>query len=238
MPNFDFDHLSCFLPGLLALGVHTVPLTNLASLDLGMSLLSSNSASGWRKLAPHSLKNLHLWAAEGLLETCYRTYADQPSGLGPEQVFFDDGNRGSLWIDALQRWKRSGARGVPPGVGEKKSVVFSEEERLKGPKKGRSRDYLIKQNGYLLRPEVCFVFSILLSLLTTLAFLKTIESMYILWRVTGDPKWRERGWKIFQSIERETRTPTGYSSLKSVEQSPAAKGDDMPRSVLSIHCID
>jgi hypothetical protein len=157
IPNYDFDHLSCFLPGLLALGVHAVPLTNLASLDLGMSLLSSsNSAPDWRKLAPHSLRNMHLWAAEGLLETCYQTYADQPSGLSPEQVFFDDGGHGSLWIDAMQRWKRSGARGVPPGLGEKKSVVFSEEERLKGPKKGRTRDYLIKQSVYLLRPEVCF----------------------------------------------------------------------------------
>jgi hypothetical protein len=55
--------------------------------------------------------------------------------------------------------------------------------------------------------------------------------MYILWRVTGNTKWRERGWKIFQSIEKETKTLTGYTSLKSVEKSPAAKGDDMPRSV-------
>ncbi|KAF8889328.1 glycoside hydrolase [Infundibulicybe gibba] len=139
-------------------------------------------------LLKYDLKQLHLWAADGLAQTCWLTYADQPSGLGPEEV-------------------RYGSRGPPPGVGEKKPVIYNEAQRLRGS--GRGRDYQVKKAEYLLRPE-------------------TIESLYILWRVTGDPKWRRRGLKIFQAIESQTRTPVAYASVRTVELSPAPKKDDMP----------
>ena len=50
-PSHVFEHLSCFLPGLLALGAHTLD------------------------LSPRD-KELHQWAAIGLAYTCYMTYAD------------------------------------------------------------------------------------------------------------------------------------------------------------------
>jgi mannosyl-oligosaccharide alpha-1,2-mannosidase len=55
-----------------------------------------------------------------------------------------------------------------------------------------------------------------------------VETFYIMWRTTGDAKWRERGWAVFSSIERETRTKVGYASIKSVDDSPATLEDDMP----------
>ena len=58
--------------------------------------------------------------------------------------------------------------------------------------------------------------------------------MYIMWRTTGDPVWRERGWDIFQAIEREAKTPSGYASLANVAESPARKQDEQPRYVLSV----
>ena len=59
-----------------------------------------------------------------------------------------------------------------------------------------------------------------------------MESFYLLWRTTGDEVWRERGWAVFQAIERETKTASGYASLHSVTQTPAQKKDEMPRCVL------
>lgn len=61
--------------------------------------------------------------------------------------------------------------------------------------------------------------------------MQTIESIYIMWRTTGNPVWRERGWAIFEAIERETKTASGYASLKKVTQSPALQMDDQPRCV-------
>ncbi len=61
---------------------------------------------------------------------------------------------------------------------------------------------------------------------------QTIESMYIMWRTTGDPVWRERAWDIFKAIERETKTQSGYASVKNVAESPAPRMDEQPRCVL------
>jgi len=114
---------------------------------------------------------------------------------------------GILWIDAMKKWKRSGSRGAPPGLEDKKPIIYNEEDRLGGRR--AERDYALRKPGYLLRPE-------------------TVESFYILWRVTGDLKWRDRGRKIFHAIEKEAKTPSGYASLLTVERSPAPLNDDMP----------
>lgn len=53
------DHLVCYLPGTLALGVH------------------------------NGLPNEHMQLAEELMETCYRTYSDRPTFLAPEITFFN-----------------------------------------------------------------------------------------------------------------------------------------------------
>ncbi|KAJ7175888.1 glycoside hydrolase family 47 protein [Mycena filopes] len=231
-PTHKMDHLSCFLPGLLALGAHTLPLD-----DLGLDLLSLGKGFGWAErgyaaLARQpSLKEIHMWAAAGLTETCYTLYADQPTGLAPEQVVFKTANSGRWglgkdgkwmegggrrWMDGAEAWRAASmgsgtwkGRRLPPGVGEDlKPIVYTEDERRLG--KGKGRDYSLYQTAYLLRPE-------------------TIESLYLMWRVTGEVRWREMGWRIFKAIERETRVTTGgYTSLRSVEISPGHQLDDMP----------
>ncbi|XP_050425753.1 endoplasmic reticulum mannosyl-oligosaccharide 1,2-alpha-mannosidase [Adelges cooleyi] len=60
--SYDFhpkmDHLVCYLPGTLALGVH------------------------------HGMPSSHMRLAEKLLDTCFNMYADQPTFLSPEIVYF------------------------------------------------------------------------------------------------------------------------------------------------------
>ena len=66
--------------------------------------------------------------------------------------------------------------------------------------------------------------------MTDLALLlQTIESIYIMWRTTGDPVWRERGWEIFQAIEKQSKTPSGYASSNNVALDPATQIDEQPR---------
>ena len=60
---------------------------------------------------------------------------------------------------------------------------------------------------------------------------QTVESFYLMWRTTGNAVWRERGWEIFQAIEREAKTASGYASVKNVKQSPAPQSDEQPRYV-------
>ena len=58
---------------------------------------------------------------------------------------------------------------------------------------------------------------------------QAIESWYLLWRATGDSKWRDRGWEMFKSIERHARFEDAYASLSNVDALPAPLADDMPR---------
>jgi mannosyl-oligosaccharide alpha-1,2-mannosidase len=48
---------------------------------------------------------------------------------------------------------------------------------------------------------------------------ETVESLMYLWRKTGDPKYRDWGWNIFQAFELQSRTPFGYVGLKDVGSS-------------------
>ncbi|MCO5554243.1 hypothetical protein L7F22_007771 [Adiantum nelumboides] len=57
---------------------------------------------------------------------------------------------------------------------------------------------------------------------------ETVESLFILYRITGDSKFRDWGWKIFQAFERHTKVESGgFSSLDDVTTIPAPKRDKM-----------
>ncbi|KAI2492866.1 Mannosyl-oligosaccharide alpha-1-2-mannosidase [Fragilaria crotonensis] len=62
--------------------------------------------------------------------------------------------------------------------------------------------------GYYLRPEF-------------------VESLFVLYRTTGEVRYREMAWQVFQSIEKHCKVDHGYASLKDVND-PSSHLDDMP----------
>ncbi|KAH7885871.1 glycoside hydrolase family 47 protein [Phlebopus sp. FC_14] len=212
-----FEHLSCFFPGLLALGVHTLPLNNLETLGINITELADGllpkHREGYEAMADFNLADLHLWAAEGIAQTCYLTYADQPSGLGPDTVSMRVGGKfgETRWMDAMREWKKGGSVDLPPGVKEKRP--WTADPRATTAKErdvaAIKRDYGIRNVAYYLRPE-------------------SLESFYILWRTTGDVRWRHYGWNIFQAIERFAKTPSGYASVDRVQTANPRQLDSMP----------
>ncbi|KAL1692193.1 glycoside hydrolase family 47 protein [Schizophyllum commune] len=219
-PSHNFEHLTCFLGGLLALGARTVP-------DLdgreGECWVSSGNFTRSALNAPHPTftprdRQLHMWAAEGLTETCWATYADMPSGLGPDGVgvvsvrsFVEwrglgtGGGPPTPWLVAVDKWERSGRPGgdKPPGARPVEPIPADVENRA------QALDYKVRSNSWLLRPE-------------------TIESIYLLWRTTGDPVWRERGWQLFQSMERWCRAEYGYSVVNQINTDHPRMTDEQP----------
>ncbi|KAL0947748.1 hypothetical protein HGRIS_013828 [Hohenbuehelia grisea] len=163
-PSFKLEHLSCFLPGLLALGVHTL-----------------GNALSLRE------QQLHKWAAEGLAHTCWITYADSASGLGPDVVRF--GADSTRWIMQLEAWEKQGRPGrTPPGL------------RQPPPVKEGNREYRTRSKVHMLRPE----------------------------KTTGDTKWRERGWTVFEALEKHSRHEHGFATVHDVDAIPVKLDDDMP----------
>ncbi|GAP85146.1 putative glycoside hydrolase family 47 protein [Rosellinia necatrix] len=55
----------------------------------------------------------------------------------------------------------------------------------------------VNSRAYILRPEA-------------------IESVWYMYRITGDKKWQEEGWKMFESIVRYTTTEVGSSAINNV----------------------
>ncbi|OQE08147.1 hypothetical protein PENVUL_c011G05959 [Penicillium vulpinum] len=58
---------------------------------------------------------------------------------------------------------------------------------------------------------------------------ETVESLFLMFRVTEDPIYREWGWKIFKSFKQHMLIPDGeaYSSLSDVTKVPAPYRDNM-----------
>jgi len=89
------EQLSCYLPGILALGASTLSDTEL----------------------PPKQKEIHRWAAHGLAYTCVISYEDQKSALGPDQIRMP-GN-GRRWMELIDEWESEGRNcDLPPGMGE------------------------------------------------------------------------------------------------------------------------
>ncbi|GAK66019.1 seven-hairpin glycosidase [Moesziomyces antarcticus] len=56
---------------------------------------------------------------------------------------------------------------------------------------------------------------------------ETIESVFYMWRITGDAVWQERGWQMFASWVTHCMTDAGFSAIYDVNRSPADWSDSM-----------
>lgn len=57
---------------------------------------------------------------------------------------------------------------------------------------------------------------------------ETVESLFVLYRITEDPKYREWGWQIFEAFEKYTKVDSGgYTSVDDVTTIPPHRRDKM-----------
>ena len=107
-------------------------------------------------------------------------------------------------METCYSFYRDSPTGLSPEI-----VMFDCDKKPNKCKDGKA--FYIKPNDEhnLLRPE-------------------TVESLFILWRLTKDPKYRVWGWKIFKSFQKYCKISTGgYSSIKSVVHTPVVFKDKM-----------
>jgi len=63
---------------------------------------------------------------------------------------------------------------------------------------------------------------------------ETVESLFLAWRLTGDKRYRDYGWTIFEAIEKYCRIETGgYASVLNVDAVPVEHDDKMETFLLS-----
>lgn len=56
---------------------------------------------------------------------------------------------------------------------------------------------------------------------------ETIESLWYLYRLTGERRYKEWGWKIFEATEQHCKTEAGYTGIKDVTVVPPEHDDQM-----------
>ena len=47
---------------------------------------------------------------------------------------------------------------------------------------------------------------------------ETVESYFLMWRLTKDPKYREWGWEMVQALDTHCKSEAGYSGIRNVYQ--------------------
>ena len=58
--------------------------------------------------------------------------------------------------------------------------------------------------------------------------LKTVESLFIAYQLTGDRRYQDDGWWIFEAIEKHCHVPSGgYAVIININENPAMQEDKM-----------
>lgn len=154
--------------------------------------------------------------AKRLLEGCLWAYAATPSGLMPETFHLAPCHQGAdslpqdstdcdwsddKWYTAVaNHWGSSEATQSLTPI-ERGKFLAKQHNLIPGfTAHGDSR--------YILRPEA-------------------IESVFILYRITGDKRYQDVAWQMFTSIEKATRTDIAHAAVHDVRVAVPQKSDRM-----------
>ena len=197
----DAQHLACYAGGMVAI-----------------------AARAFAPFHHHSETDEDMDFAERLVAGCVWSYRATPTKIGPEMYKLTPCRKGRAAITSGEerdwtgvepgkcRWNRDAwmkavrERHAPFMDPAKLAMDESEdadfwEHWVK--KQGLKEGFVEIMDGkYQLRPE-------------------TIESVFVLWRITGDPKYQDIAWEMFQSITRLTKTKIAYAGLPDVMVNPS-----------------
>ncbi|KAI8992647.1 glycoside hydrolase [Pilobolus umbonatus] len=149
--------------------------------------------------------------AKGLLETCVYMYRTTKTGLSPESWSISKTepynpltyNKTAEELTGLRDWWYD-ANMTNPLLSKKTDASKTEMKHYSvdyklPPVRERPESLFFGDPRYILRPE-------------------TIESLFIMYRLTGDQKYQEYGWEIFESIDKWCKTSTAFAAIRNVDR--------------------
>jgi mannosyl-oligosaccharide alpha-1,2-mannosidase len=77
----------------------------------------------------------------------------------------------------------------------------------------------VRNSEYRLRPEA-------------------IESVFYMWRITGDEVWRAAAWRMWEAIVKQTETQEAFATISDVNRKGSDKRDKMEVSFPGSSIID
>lgn len=159
-------------------------------------------AGGMVALAAKVFRQTHdIETARDLVKGCIWQYNSMPSGIGAEITSMmpcsteNDFEKDCTWNET--EWQRAvvekANRGFVP------DHYLNEAQALIKVKKLAPGFTKIDDARYILRPE-------------------TIESLFVLYRITGDTSYQDEAWGMFKAIKAATKTTIAHAALKDVTQ--------------------
>lgn len=153
-------------------------------------------------------KSEQMNTARKLVDGCVWAYDNMPSGIMPEQFFMVPCEMNSdcewdekKWEAAVLERAQAGEDDSPRNDAQLLNRTIQEKMIPKGFSE-------IWDPRYLLRPEA-------------------IESVFVLYRLTGDTDLLDSAWRMFTNIERNTRTEYGNAMISDVKIDRSAKENKM-----------
>jgi len=142
-----------------------------------------------------------LKVAEELTAGCVWAYDNSANGIAPEifTVWPCQKNYDCKWDE--KEWQETLLELYPAPA---ETVESDKQEHLKTTIANRRLPpgfTAIDDRRYILRPEA-------------------IESVFIMYRITGDRKWQEAAWRMFQAVEKASRTELAASALWDITIDP------------------
>eukprot|EP00798_Chlamydomonas_sp_ICE-L_P007455 gene7455-595_t len=226
----QLQHFTCFVPGLLVLVEAATEVQLLCSGTAGARAPLTPGEKKLRRILQlqhftcfvlgmlvldqpvkaQSASDLEL--AAKLMPGCYNLYRQSPSGVAPDVI---------EWNRKIPLEFGSSLEKKHPHATAQFGVCTMNEEK-ESPEQTKSQNevwarlakvamvhrHVLDPSDHL-RPEV-------------------VESLYMLYKATGDEMYREWGWSIFRAFDKHCRLPGGgYATLKSVFGAEPTKGDRM-----------
>ncbi|KAM0210190.1 hypothetical protein ACHAQI_005984 [Fusarium lateritium] len=155
--------------------------------------------------------------AAQLTDGCVWAYQATQTGLGPEVFTFipcgsaDEKDTSDCtwsedrWLKAIEEQHAPDFKPPPMKGSEWKTPTVQDIIKKHNLPKGMID---VSDGRYILRPEA-------------------IESIFVMYRVTGDVQWMEKAWTMFETIEKVTRTEIAASAIEDVTKAEPTKMDSM-----------
>lgn len=153
-----------------------------------------------------------LQIAKRLVEGCIWAYNSTPSGLMPETFHLAPCHFGvdkdvacewseDKWLEAVARQQVTGAQSSLQSLTELGRTLVDQQKLSPGFTRWGD-------NRYILRPEA-------------------IESVFIMYRLTGERSYMDTAWTMWTSISKACKTPLAYAGVADVRTIPPSQSDRM-----------
>ncbi|KUI57933.1 Mannosyl-oligosaccharide 1,2-alpha-mannosidase MNS2 [Cytospora mali] len=148
-----------------------------------------------------------------LTDGCVWAYNNSAAGIMPEIFGFvacggvDDSQTGPGCSYSHLKW-RTAVRDHFSGPSSSLDPMSSDMDNIIKARNLQPGFVELNDKKYILRPEA-------------------IESVFLMYRLTGDATWMDKAWMMFENIEKHTRSEVGAASLRDVSTTATEQFDSM-----------